>query len=496
MALDYTTTIVSIFIFLLLVYIVIFYNNLKQHDVILLLLAIVALFWTYTKTGAKYVEGFKNDKKTQLKEDYSPIAQSLVQYFTIYDDSSYKEGKQVWQGIVKNKKQPDCDTRLIFSKTPTFFLQNGISLGDNIVTGPLSNTLGIKFGKPFTICLAFTFGQLTWADDGNIELIKTYANTSNNNGFTLYIPRSSINTTGGANFGSLFFQFADNTPLACTLGTKEQKTNFPINTLCFLIIVRTNDKVRILYMNEKEDKINELASLPLSATDATFSNKECNINSQGNWNANLINIAMYDNNLDDIAVLKYYMYVKELYTKYNNPAYLETLAKLQEAQDKADALRACPFPIPVCKSCSTIKDWSNMNDILNAPQLCKKEIGNFCSKNPQHEFCYCWDKSNPKYDSQTCQLMRAMFLGNTSSLCQSVCNVTPPESASVGVDDFTFDRIKIPQATMQDTMQELLQGTTDSPTRQLLTRGDKSKTYQNDEKPLTFWQRLVNAFTW
>lgn len=476
MELDYTSTVVSIFIFLLLAYVVIFYKHITQLDVSLLLLATVALLWAYAKENAKGIERFDNSNNVDLTEDYSSIARNLVQYFTIYDDSSYKDGSKKWQSIIKNNEKPDCDTRLILSKPPSFFLQTGISISDNIIiTGPLSNTLGIKYGKPFTVAFAFTFGQLSKADSGIIELIKTYANTSNNNGFSLYIPRSSIVTSSGTNSGSLFFQFADNDPVACKLNSKDTNINFPINTLCFLFIVRSTDKIRVLYMNEKEDKINELASVALDITDATFSNKELSMNRFGNWNANLINVAFYNSNLDDIAVLKYYMYVKDLYTKYNNPAYLETLAKFKEALKKADELRECPFPIPVCKSCSTIKDWSNMNEILNAPINCKKEIGNFCSKNQEHSFCYCWDKSNSKYETQTCQLMRAMFSGNPSSLCQSVCNVSAPSDVKLDLEDISFDKIKIAQD---------------------MAIPQQSVSNNVDTKQLTFWQRLVNAFKW
>jgi hypothetical protein len=457
------------------VYVVVFYKHLNQTDVSLLLLATIGLFWAFTKGKQMGIEDFANNNiAIDLTEDYSSIARNLVQYFTIYDDASYKDGRKTWQSLVKNNEQKDCDTRLLFSKYPSFFLQNGISLFDNIVKGPLSNTTGIKFGKPFTVCIAFIPGQLVKSDEGNIEIIKSYANTSNNNGYSLYIPRSSITTDGGANFGSLFFQFADNEPVACKLSAKDDKINFPINTLCFFVIVRTSDKVRVLYMNEKEDKVNELASIPTTATDATFSNKQMYVNRFGNWNANLLNIAMYNSNLDDIAVLKYYMYIKDLYTKYNNPAYLETVAKFEEAMNKAKELRSCPFPIPVCKSCSTIKDWSNMNDILNAPSKCKKEIGNFCSKNPEHSFCYCWDKSNSKYESQTCQLMRAMFSGNPGSLCQSMCNVAISNNDNVTLEDLSFDKMKITQV-LPISQQTINQG---------------------ESKPLNFWQRLVNAFTW
>lgn len=474
MVLDYTTIVVSIFIVLLLAYVVVFHKQVTQVDGSLILLSAIALFWAYTKQRTKGVEGFDNSVTTDLKEDFSSIARNLVQYFTVYDNSSFKEGKKAWQSLVKPTKDPKCDARLIFNKSPSFFLQNGISVTDNVVTGPLSNTLGIKFGKPFTTCMAFTSGQLTKATEGNIELIKTYANTPNNNGFSLYIPRSSIKTDGGVNFGSLFFQFGDNAPVACKMTPKDDAINFPINTLCFFVIVRSMDNIRVLYMNEKEDKINELAKVPATPTDATFSNKQLYINRMGNWNANLINVALYNNNLDDIAVLKYYMYVKDLYTKYNNPAYLETLAKFKEAVQKADEVRACPFPIPVCKSCSSIKDWSNMNNILNAPTLCKKEIGNFCTKNPQHPFCYCWDKTSAKYDSQTCQLMRAMFSGNPSSVCQSVCKVDSPQSTDITLEDITFDKIKIKHdmPIPQDVIGNI------------------------EQKPLTFWERLVNAFKW
>jgi hypothetical protein len=440
---------IVVFVVMLITYTVLAYSTNHVIDTTLLLLSASALTWTYFKSHYHSLEGFQSDKAiktTTLRENYTSISKDLVQYFSVFDDRSYIDGKTTWSNIVKIIGF-DCDTKLQLTKAPKFYVQTGIELGGNSLIGPLSNTMNIRFGNPYTICFAVTMKQLLSASpQDTIELFKMYANSSNNNGISLYLTKSSIDTSNGANAGSLYIQFADNKPTLCKLTKEDNKINFPQNTLLFFVIVREANKVRLLLVSERTDKIEEIANISYETKDITFSNKELVFNRFGNWNANIFNMAVFNNSLDDIRVTQYYMYIKDLYTKYNNPAYLDALKKYLDSLDAYKTLKTCPFPKEVCSQCSTVKDWSNFQNIIDAPLTCKKAIAKYCSSNPKHPFCECWNTTSPKYSSTTCTLLRALYANNKNDVCQSVCKVPPEQSLLSALkynSEYTFDKIKI-----------------------------------------------------
>ncbi len=436
---------VILFIVLLTTYVLVFRSTQPAMDTALLILAASALTWSYMKTQYFPLEGFANNATMFLTEDYSSISKDLVQYFSVFDKRSYIDGQKEWKNIIKIKGF-NCDTSMTLTKVPKYYVQTGIELGENSMIGPLSNTMNIKFGSPFTICFAATMKQLVSASNKNIELFKMYANSPNNNGLHLYIPIDSIDTKNGNNSGSLYFQFADKQPVLCKLSKQDSKINFPQNTLLFFVIVKQANSVRVLLINERTDKIEEIASLTFESPDITFSNKELVLNRLGNWNANLFNIAYFNNALNDIRLTSFYMYVKDLYTKYNNPAYLDALKKYLDSLKAYETLKTCPFPKDVCVQCSSVEDWSNFTSIINAPFNCKQSIAKYCSSNPTHPFCECWNKSSPKYSSTTCVLLRALYNNKKDSVCQDVCNIPKEQSILSSIEykgDYTFDKVKI-----------------------------------------------------
>lgn len=440
-------TMILVFIVMLIVYVVLFYSTNHVMDTTLILVAASALTWSYLKSQHHKYESFENNDVLRfLIEDYSSISKDLVQYFSVFDKRSYNDGGNQWKNIVKIAGF-DCDTKMTLTKVPKFYVQTGIELGGNSLIGPLSNTMNIRFGNPYTICFAVTMKQLTNASTkDNIELFKMYANSSNNNGISLFVANDSIDTNNGANAGSLYFQFANNDAVLCKLSSNDSKINFPQNTLLFFVIVRQPGKVRLLLINEKTDKIEEIAAITFDTKDITFSNKEFMFNRNNNWNANIFNVAYFNSALDDIRVTQYYIYVKDLYTKYNNPAYLEALKKYLDSLKVYQNLQKCPFPQDVCKKCSTVKDWSSFTNIIDAPFTCKQAIAKYCSANPKHPFCECWDTSSPKYISTTCTLLRALYANNKNDVCEKVCQVPKDMSILSSLEyknDYTFDKIKI-----------------------------------------------------
>jgi hypothetical protein len=437
---------VILFIVLLATYVILFHSTQPAIDSALLLLAASALTWSYMKTQYFSFEGFDNNATTFLTENYSSISKDLVQYFSVFDKRSYIDGQKQWKNIVRIKGF-NCDTSLTLTKVPKYFVQTGIELGENSLIGPLSNTMNIKFGSPFTICFAATMKQLVSASNKNIiELFKMYANSPNNNGLHLYIQTDTIDTNNGNNSGSLYFQFADQQPVLCKLSTQDSRINFPQNTLLFFVIIRQANSVRLVLINERTDKIEEIASLNFESDDITFSNKELVINRLGNWNANMFNVAYFNNALNDIRLTSFYMYVKDLYTKYNNPAYLDALQRYLDSLKAYNALKTCPFPKSVCDKCKSVDDWSNFTSIVNAPLTCKQAIAKYCSSNPTHPFCECWNKTSPKYTSTTCVLLRALYSNNKDIVCENVCKI-PKESSILSQvqykGEYTFDKVKI-----------------------------------------------------
>ncbi len=440
-------TVILVFIVMLVLYVALFYSTNHVIDSTLLLVGASALTWSYLKAQHQKYETFENsDVLKFLKEDYSAISKDLVQYFSVFDRRSYTDGGNQWKNIVKIAGF-DCDTKLTLTKVPKFYIQTGIELGGNSLIGPLSNTMNIRFGNPYTICFAVTMKQLTNAStNDNIELLKMYANSSNNNGLSLYITSGSIDTMNGANAGSLYFQFANNDPVLCKLTSNDIKINFPQNTLLFFVVVRQPDKVRLLLINEKTDKIDEIAAIAFDTKDITFSNKEFVFNRYNNWNANMFNVAFFNTALDDIRITQYYIYIKDLYTKYNNPAYLDAWKRYLDSLNAYKDLKKCPFPKEVCDKCSTVDDWSNFTNIIDAPLTCKKAIAKYCSANPKHPFCECWNTSSSKYTSTTCTLLRALYANNTNAVCENVCQIPKDMSILSALEyksNYTFDKIKI-----------------------------------------------------
>jgi hypothetical protein len=476
---------VVLYVILVISYVVMSYTMNPNMDSALLLFSICALIWASFKTLHIPLESFKNSTKDFLQENFASISKNLVQYFTVFDKDSYEDGKKEWKNIV-NIKGFNCDTSMRLTKPTKFYVQTGLELGGNSLIGPLSNTMNIRFGNPYTICLAVSVKQLIKSKNA-IELFKMYANSSNNNGIRIYISPETVDMSNGANSGSLYFQFADKEPVLCRVSTNDNKMNFPQNTLLFFVIVRQPSKVQLLMLNEKTDKLNEIASVNVETTDVTFSNKELVINRYGNWDGNIYNIAFFNNALDDIRVTTYYMYIKDLYTKYNNPAYLDALKKYTDSLKAYTMLKSCPFPADVCKKCTSVDDWSNFSTIINAPTSCKQSIAKYCSNNPKHPFCECWNKSSPKYTSTTCTLLRALYMSNKNAVCEDVCSIPKERSILSSVNypaEYTFDKIKITYPLTSE----------DKILRSLSPPSEQTKTTDMQVEANTFWQRLVSWF--
>jgi hypothetical protein len=206
------------------------HQNLSLTDVIIFAISITIMLWQ----TQYYI--YKDNNISQMSEHYidaisteeviTNIQTDLVVYLTIYNLKSYEEkSMKTWTNISNSTKSDSCsDTNksFVFAKDPIFSRASGFYLGNNYITGPFCNALNIKFQNTYSIIVACKHGNLINAkDESDIELIKLYANSSNNNGISLFIDGTSLNNDNNVQQGSLMVQYADMDPVKCKYNPKD-----------------------------------------------------------------------------------------------------------------------------------------------------------------------------------------------------------------------------------------------------------------------------------
>jgi hypothetical protein len=458
---------VLIFAILVLIYIVINKQSINKLDTLLLLVSVVALTWKALSNG-NALEGFSNSKVTEgisLEEDFSKISENLQLYFTSFNKLSYTQGSRLWRNIMETEKTQDgiiCKTNLVFDSIPNYSSKDGFGLDTNGITGPLSNTLKVKASKPYTLAMTFKTGNLKQSigKNGVIEILKLYANSPNNNALSIYIPEGTIKVQNNAQFGKLMLHYTDTKPIECKLSALDNLFNLDDNTLTFLFFVRHEGYARLLYMTDKSKTVNQIARFDIPNSDTTFSNKEMSINRFKNWNARIINFAVYDTAFTDGNASLFYDHVLSLFIKFNDPYYMETVNQYNKATSEIKKLMECPFNESICKKCSLVTQWNDLSQVVTAPLECRKEILKFCTKNPSHPFCKCWDTKNAVSEQNSCKGLRQIFATddpifscNNMSKDDLKCvsnkyNLKPVKKASIASvispnEGYTFDKIRV-----------------------------------------------------
>ena len=138
-----------------------------------------------------------------------------------------------------------------------------------------------------------------------------------------------------------------------------------------------------------------------------LANVDATLNGRGNWNANLLAFAAYPRRLGDLEVAAAYAHFSSALLQFD-PEHLRLAGLLADAA-KA---RSCPFDPATCGACGGVKDWSAAADsVVTQGTECLRAIDRFCSANPQHPRCTCWDLANPEYGGTGCTYYRTVFNG-------------------------------------------------------------------------------------
>jgi len=435
----YFNAFVLIFVLLVCIYLVINLKILSPYDITFLSISIIILLITTIDIlipQKKYnIEKFSTttdistidvsnilSKYTKIdsEEDISDIQTRLCIYLTVFNKKSFNNMGKVWYNIANIKQDgtcPDTDnSKFNFDLNPAFNRASGIYLGNNRIIGPLSNALDIQFHNTYTIVLTCKHGNLL-VDNKNqeIELLKLYANSPNNNGLSLFIEKGSIHNDNNTQVGSLILQYADHNQYECLVDKQHNYINLDKDVLTFYFIIKDTDNVRVLMMTEGSTNIHLILKFNITNTDVTFSNKELLINRLLNWNSTLYNFAIYDKALSDENVSNFYTHIMNEYLKNLDPNFNTMLSQYNDSINLIQALLKCPYDKTVATKCSSIKSWCDVNQLMNAPLQCRKSINDYCANNTANPLCKCWDTSSTMFNSDNCKLYRSIFSGERTS---------------------------------------------------------------------------------
>jgi hypothetical protein len=434
----YFNTFIFIFVILISIYLILNFKILSPYDITLLSISTIVLLLATLEVlipKKKNIEKFASStdvstldiptilakyKKMDSEENITEIQTNLNSYLTVFNKTSFNNMGKIWFNISNIKQDGTChdsdNSKFTFDLSPIFTRTNGIYLGNNRIIGPLSNALNIQFHNTYTIVFACKHGNLQ-VDNKNeeIELLKLYANSPNNNGITMYIEKGTLDTDNNTQVGTLMFQYANYPPYRCKVDKDHNFINLDKDTLTFYFIIKDTDNVRVLMMAEGASRIYLILKFNISNIDITFSNKELILNRLLNWNSTIYNFAIYDRALIDEQVINFYSHIMAEYIKNLDPNFNTMLTQYNDSIGLIQSLLKCPYDKTVCTNCSSVKSWCDTNQVMNSSSQCRKSINDYCANNTANPLCKCWDTSSVIYNTDNCKLYRSIFSGEKKS---------------------------------------------------------------------------------
>lgn len=351
------------------------------------------------------------------------VSMGLTMFFSSFlateNNSVYSQ--RVWRNYVP--PLPGCtdeaNTHLIFDTVPSVG-SRGFLLNQNKIKGPPSHMLGISGPNSFTFFMTLKFNDHR-TSTLPIDLFRIYANTLTINGLSMTMGKDVVLEKDGETMTmELSVKYGSkNVCAACTGGVncgqydvKGEEFTLPEVILnkkhvhTFVLIKRENILHLIRLHNEmKMPLINQTLHHP---EDVTFSNKEFEINPNGNLNAHIYMTGFFNRALSDAEVNRLGEYIKE-YTDMLDPEVTSFREKVDVLQKEVQDLKKCPYNESTCKSCTQIDNWAAPNALATADKLCFSAIHKYCTATPTGPGCECWDPKNPRYNSDGCISTRRMY---------------------------------------------------------------------------------------
>ena len=353
----------------------------------------------------------------------SPMTAALSLYTSCFSKASYagpEASGRTWKSIVSVKAADASATctaggsfrnmDLQFKSTPSFSKKDGFALGQNTLTGPLSYLLGINGDMAFSVMVLLQFtgeAPLTSAAASEASLFSIYANTRNNNGASLVIKAGDP----VANMVSCqcILRIGNSLEVPCQLKGSDSILFQPRKPY-LLCVVKNYGRVQVHCVDLGSSEYVRESILDHNAgtmEPIVFSNTDMTLNDAGNLAANILTFGVFGRALTDSDLSDWYKHYNTQLKQFD-PAYVKIATTLQTAK----AASGCTFDAPTCAACSSIKDWSNMSNLLGAGKECLLAIDKYCTANPTAARCECWNLNNPAY-ATTCLPLRGAFAGKT-----------------------------------------------------------------------------------
>lgn len=435
------------FVIFIIAYIVCNHKNIDQTNIAFIAVGVVMLMFNlhrYKLYSLVRKEHFAEEKvlvgetitKTEklvelMEEDISVFKDIATVYLTIFNNISYNYNgiNNRWNNVIPP------DPKVCSGDNSTFYLEmlphfsktKGLYLGTNKITGPLCNNLGINLQSTFTIFFSCIHGDMgTNNTSSEIEFFKLYGNTNNNNALAFYIERDSLELDDQSNQNAkLLLKWIDETnEIECKVRPQDNKITLRKDVLSLYFIVKQPDMITVYYTFEGNEDPITLGSISIDTTQtssANFSNKEMMINRFKNYKGSLFQFGIFKNSLstDEISSIKNHIVTE--YRKNTNLEFQRVLELYREMQTKLEQITKCPFnDKAACNDCSTISNWTDINQIINAPSICKQSINSFCAKNKEHTMCRCWDPTYVGYQTDSCKLFRSIFSKNIDEFIKNI----------------------------------------------------------------------------
>jgi hypothetical protein len=429
-------------------------------------------------------------KTVQPSTDISKISKELELLITTYDKNSYKGfGSTIYNIAKRNPKtctsQGTIATRdfNFEDQEPAYSNEKGVFLGNNKLKGPLSLNLGINGNGEFTAFLVCRHDVMPQGKR-NINIMNIYANTNNNIGLTFGINEIVSKPVQSAKF---YFGYDTQTVIS---------QNFiPIdpNVVYIYFILKKPSQIIGKVMSTINPSPVDIINYKLNNPDVLFSNKVMTINTHKQWYAYLRAFGMYNKILNDEGIKSVYDFVT-LQEKKQDELFKQYLEQLTKIAADITLLKKCPYDSLTCQKCGEIKDWSRLENIIGANVDCRTAINTFCTKNPTHSACKCWDTTSSISKTEQCKNYKQIFSGIAN------IDLTKLDSKSLEYIKKQYNLAPVPKVTTTSTASnKTALSTTDllpkvSIPTVILPVDEPSTDLLEVEKPLSFWQWLVSWF--
>ena len=405
----------------------------------------VVLLHQYRITNLKNMsnENFV-DPITEKDENLAYIAGGLTLYYSAFSDTSYnpKSGNQgdlkKWYNISTHFKEQDKNTCAVmryteshmgFYSSPTFSHNDGMMLGNNYITGPMSYTLGFAGNTQYSIFMFVKFMSIA-SSTRDIELFQIFGNTSILNGIRLYMSGNNTDNVSKDISGcNLYLEIGNGNVLQCQ---KEGNRNimFQHNKPYLFIMTNNNSSIKLsMYEGLKENKI-DLINAPVTSHmfDISLSNKNMLINQYQNVNGNIYAFGVYNKVLadNDMINLQTHLFSQ---IQVMDPGVIERNKVIETLKQDISQMKACPYDLPTCEACKSVTDWTNVNAIMTTRDTgCLEAIDRYCTENPSHAMCKCWNSNDNAYTTTQCMNYRNIY---TNKSCVDIDNMDRIELSKV-----------------------------------------------------------------